>query len=217
MGIHQQGLLGAFSGKVGPVVGSTWKGKNVLRARSRKPRNKNQNVSEKILAQRARFSFANKFLRSMSELFSSAFPEYSASITSRNAAMSAIIREAVTGTYPDFSINYSAVKIARGTVAKAYNPELDTTEPDLLKFSWLNNSGIGTGSKEDDKAILAIYCPEMDVCVFTINGAQRIAGEGSLNVKFFKGKTVHAWIAFADATGEKTSDSLYLGVVTLPA
>ncbi len=32
MGKYNKGILGAFSGKVGPVVGSSWRGRDVLRS-----------------------------------------------------------------------------------------------------------------------------------------------------------------------------------------
>ena len=36
MGTYNKGILGAFSGKVGPVVGATWRGKDVMRSLPKK-------------------------------------------------------------------------------------------------------------------------------------------------------------------------------------
>jgi len=36
MGTYNKGILGAFYGKVGTVVGSTWRGKDVMRSLPRK-------------------------------------------------------------------------------------------------------------------------------------------------------------------------------------
>ena len=36
MGTYNKGILGAFSGKVGPVVGATWRGKEVMRSLPKK-------------------------------------------------------------------------------------------------------------------------------------------------------------------------------------
>lgn len=35
MAIYNQGILGAFTGTVGTVVGANWRGKNVMRSRPR--------------------------------------------------------------------------------------------------------------------------------------------------------------------------------------
>ena len=215
MGIHQQGILGSFSGKVGPVVGSTWKGKNVIRAKPRKRKNKNQVASPQVVTQRARFSLANKFLNTMSELFGATFPECSQSMTSRNHAMSMIIRDAVTGTYPVLSIKYDAVQISRGSIGRPVGAAVSAATPGAIGFSWTDNSGIGTSSKPGDRAILVAYCPESDACVFTLDGGLRTAGQGTMDLDFFRRKDVHTWIAFMNAAGTKTSDSQYLGLVTV--
>ena len=59
MGIIKQGVLGGFSGKVGTVIGSSWKGKAVMRgltiAKSGKP-------TASQLQQQAKFSLMIKFL-----------------------------------------------------------------------------------------------------------------------------------------------------------
>jgi hypothetical protein len=36
MGTYNKGILGAFSGKVGPVVGASWRGKEVMRSLPKK-------------------------------------------------------------------------------------------------------------------------------------------------------------------------------------
>ena len=39
MGIYKKGILGAFSGKVGNIVGSTWKGMQIIRITLRSAEN----------------------------------------------------------------------------------------------------------------------------------------------------------------------------------
>jgi Family of unknown function (DUF6266) len=214
MGIYNQGLLGAFSGKVGPVVGSTWKNRNVLRARSRKVRAK-ESTSPLLIAQRARFSLTAKFLRSMSDLFTATLPEFTSSMTARNSATAMIIKEAVTGEYPNLELKYEAIKIARGSVGRVFSATAVSSVAGKLKFTWQDNTGIGTASLANDRAVLVAYCPEMEICIFSLTGGQRADAEGVLDVSFFSGKNVHTWIAFTNATNKKSSDSLYTGAVTV--
>ena len=53
MGTYEQGILGAFSGLVGPVVGASFRGKNVMRGRPKKTK-KVPTLGQ--LAQRAKFA-----------------------------------------------------------------------------------------------------------------------------------------------------------------
>jgi hypothetical protein len=59
------------------------------------------------------------------------------------------------------------------------------------------------------------YCPELEICIFTLSGGQRTSGGGILETSFFSGKLVHTWLAFTNAAGKKSSDSLYTGAVTV--
>jgi len=52
----KQGILGGVSGKVGTVVGANWKGKNIIRSKSRKT-SKKPTVLQ--LNQRAKFKWAS--------------------------------------------------------------------------------------------------------------------------------------------------------------
>jgi hypothetical protein len=62
MGTYNKGILGAFSGKVGPVVGASWRGKDVLRSL---PRKGIRVATETQLLQRLKFSTASEFLNSV--------------------------------------------------------------------------------------------------------------------------------------------------------
>ena len=59
MAIIKQGILGGFSGKIGNVVGGSWKGINYMRVLT-KPSNPN---SEKQVNQRTKFTTALSFLQ----------------------------------------------------------------------------------------------------------------------------------------------------------
>ncbi len=59
MGKIKQGILGGFSGKVGPVIGTSWKGKAIIKAR---PLSHNDRNSVAQQEQRAKFSLVSKFL-----------------------------------------------------------------------------------------------------------------------------------------------------------
>lgn len=58
MGTYNKGILGAFSGKVGPVVGANWKGMD-MRSFPKKTR---RAPTENQLLQRLKFTAATRFL-----------------------------------------------------------------------------------------------------------------------------------------------------------
>lgn len=52
MATLSKGILGGFSGKVGPVVGATWRGMDVIRSR---PKSSRRTPSERQLEQQLKF------------------------------------------------------------------------------------------------------------------------------------------------------------------
>lgn len=64
------GILGGVRGKVGTVVGSTWRGKNVIRS---KPRKSRRQASDKQVDQRRKFKIVANFLSPLFTLTSKYF------------------------------------------------------------------------------------------------------------------------------------------------
>ena len=62
MGTIKQGILGGFSGKVGTVIGSSWKGQSVMRGIAP---HRTDAKTDKQIAQRQKFAVVMKFVHSM--------------------------------------------------------------------------------------------------------------------------------------------------------
>ena len=60
MGTIKQGILGGFNGKVGTVIGSSWKGITYMKGIPNHTRNPR---TEKQIAQRTKMEFARNFLQ----------------------------------------------------------------------------------------------------------------------------------------------------------
>src|SRR5687768_8655950 len=110
MGKISKGILGGFSGTVGTVIGSRWKNIEYMRSR---PGRKTSPPSIKQEIQRAKFALVTKFLNSMSGLFNISFHDSSGQMTGLNNALSYILKNAVSGIYPDLRINYDQVLVAK--------------------------------------------------------------------------------------------------------
>src|SRR5688572_17879065 len=128
-----KGILGGFSGKVGTVVGGSWKG--IPYMRSLPNRKKNGKLTPGQEQQQEKFKLASRFIRELSQLVSHSFQAV-AGQTSRNAALSSVITQAIGGVYPNLVIDYSVVQVAKGILKKASNTAAVSTVAGKLAFSW---------------------------------------------------------------------------------
>ena len=211
MGTINKGILGGFSGKVGTVVGSNWKGIDYIRSKATK---KSGNASPAQLEQQVKFGLMMKFLRTFGSLFSITFRDFANGITGPNAALAYNIRNAIAGTYPAYSINYSLALLSRGNLQNAAGISAVAGAAGKVHFTWTDNSGAGTAAATDH-AILLVYCTATGQSVYISNGAARNAASAILDVSAFSGKPVQTWVAFVTADGREVSDSQYTGEVTV--
>jgi hypothetical protein len=207
MAKFEKGILGSFRGRVGTVVGASWKGTDYIKSRNSKS---SKPPTEKQTEQRARFAFVMKFISPIAELYAHTFKDVSAKMTGINSAFRYNYDHALTGTYPAFAMDYSKVLISKGQLHNAINPTASAAGGGIIKFGWGDNSG-NAMANADDKSILVVYCRELDQYVYTTTGAARNAGSDSLNVGNFTGKTVETWVGFITADGKDVATSVYTG------
>ncbi|HLN73923.1 MAG TPA: DUF6266 family protein, partial [Prolixibacteraceae bacterium] len=201
---------GGFSGKVGTVIGGNWNGINYMRGL---PTSYTNPRTEAQLSQRAKFAETIKFLRPLTPFLRVGFKNAAYKMSGFNAAMSYTLKNALTGTYPAYSIDYTKVLVSRGPLAGAQNPAGDSTIPGKVDFTWENNSS-DTGAQEDDKVLLVIYCPTLQKAVTVAGGSTRITGAQSVTVPdLFSGLEVQCYIGFQDATQSVLSDSAFVASI----
>ena len=206
MAKFEVGVLGNFEGKVGTVVGAKWKGIEYMRHKGRKSK---KPFTQAQLEQQARFSCVAKFVSKFTDLLMACYTDTPVK-TAINHAFADIYANAIIGSYPAYKLNYSKVPICDGTLHNANSLATAAAGNGMVKFNWVDNTN-GPKAKATDKAVLAVYCPELDQAIFTLQGAERRAGGDSLNVMNFTGKAVETWIAFMSADGQLVSSSFYTG------
>lgn len=211
MGKLSNGILGGFSGTLGPAVGSSWKGIQVIR--SRPPRRRGKSSPDQ-LKQMAKMSLVSGFLQPLTGLLNRTYNSVTVRMSCFNKALSYNIRNAVTGDYPAFTINYEQVILGRGDLLNAKMPKADSLTKGTLSFSWIDNSGEGS-AKATDQAFVAVYCEAKDDWETSAKGSLRNAGSYTLDVAAFSGKAVHGYIGFLSADGKFVSTSLYTGLVNI--
>jgi hypothetical protein len=169
MGTIKKGILGGFSGKVGTVIGASWKGIAYMRSLPQKVRNPR---TEPQMMQRTKFAITLNFLKPMNGLLRTGWKLYAHRQSPINAAMSYTIANAITGTYPDYAVDASKVYISRGSLSPAANATATAAAGRTVIFAWDDNSGSNV-AKQNDKALLAVVNPVKSEAVFDVAGAER--------------------------------------------
>jgi hypothetical protein len=212
MGKIKKGILGGFSGKVGTVVGASWKGIAYMRSLPQKVRNPR---TEPQRMQRSKFALSLNFLQPMNGLLRTGWKLQAQRQSPINAAMSYTINNAIIGSYPNYSIDPSKVYISRGALAPAVNASASAAQAATVVFSWSDNSGTSTANKTD-KVLLAVVNPEKSEAVLDADSVRRSDTTISVNVPAdWIGSTVHAYMGFASEDGKEVANSVYLGSLTV--
>ena len=211
MGTIKKGILGGFSGKVGNVSGANWNGINVIRSL---PGKRSKSTNPVLLSQQARFKLAVAFVKSFGNLWPVTFNVRAVRMSEKNRAVSYMLTNAIVGVYPDISIDFSKVLISAGDLPNAVAVKAGSTEAGQVEFSWTDNSGIAS-ARPDDISILAVYDPLTGHAVYTTTGAARSSGKAVLDASNLPGARVQTFLGFISKDGNRVSNSIYTGEVTI--
>ncbi len=212
MGKINQGILGGFSGKVGNVIGGNWKGIDYMRV---KPASVANPKTEGQMDQRSKFSNVLQFLQPMKDFVKVGYKNYAIKMTQFNSAMSYILKNAVTGSYPDFTIDYANALICRGSLAGVMNGAATSSVAGAVEFTWSDNS-IGGNAQETDNVLILAYNKSKGEAIFVTDGAVRTAGTQTLTVPDdFSGDSVECFIAFISEDGLSVANSKHVGSITV--
>lgn len=107
----KQGILGGVSGKVGTVVGASWKGKNIIRA---VPRKTGKKATQAQLNQRSRFKLVSNFLRPVNRLLRLYFGANQGLKSRVNLALAYHLQEAVIAEEEGIAIQVEKVLLSKG-------------------------------------------------------------------------------------------------------
>ena len=206
MGTIKQGILGGFSGKVGIVIGSSWKGISYMRGQAQHVKNPR---SAGQVNQRSKFNLVLNFLQPNVPYIRIGYKSQAAKQTEFNAAMSYILKNGVTGSYPSYALDYTKVMVSKGGLTQVTDGAVNWTAAQTkLTFNWTDNSGVGN-ALATDKAMPFIY---------NTAGATRTTHTMDVTVpNNWEGDKVEVYLGMVSEDGALVADSLYLGEKTLSA
>ena len=204
--------FGTISGRHGSAVATTIKksGKSILKV-FKAPTNPK---TPKQVAQRAKFSFGIEMLACLRAMFNITFHTKGGTDYGIGLAM----REAIMGTSPNFSLDYSKLKFSEGSLKMTGVMTVTKMADTDVKVDWnvtniIPNDAI---ANEDDGINLIFLCEDYNEAVLYDNTSTRITATATVTLPDYWATTkVHCWMYFSRADGSLNSHSQYFGVLQL--
>lgn len=217
MSQYNQGILGPFSGKVGTVVGSFWKGRYVMRGRPTHMTNPNTPAQQ---AQRARFSLVSETLAPMRQIINIGFAVRAdvENVTPVNVAMQVNMEQAIQGSGTNVNINWSRFMVAGGTLLNVETPTATAATSHKITLGWVNNSGVQSDVLDSDDVMVVAYNPTKKQAAFDTVSFHRDDQSGVLTVpSTWVGDTAQVLIFTRSMDKTRCSQSQLMGAVTILA
>ena len=215
MGRLINGLFGGFQGRVGNLVGYTLKGKHVIRmiGKSNKP------LTSARKANWEKMKVVNEILKTSIQAIRAGFrlAVVGTDKNEYNEAVSYNKKNALQGTYPNISLDYTKVLMSMGSLPVAANPSISQNGREIT-FNW-EISASPASEYHTDRAMLVIYFPDIKETCCSLIGSKRVEGKDILVISHeHVNERMEAYISFMKDDGKKISNSAYAGALnkTLP-
>ena len=203
------GVYGPISGKLGAVIGSTWKGQPYLKMRPRK-RGKKRGVKEKL--NQDKFSQTHYWLQPLLPYVRIGFQGYSPRVEGFNAAKSFCLKNAFIGEAGQQKIDPSRILLSYGDLPLPSNIKMKRSGDYFLEFSWDKKYN---GGNNYDQAMLLAYDSETGQSVMQLTGQFRLSGADELQLPRIKKQNYHIYISFIAHDRSRQSNSVYLGRINV--
>ena len=134
MGLYKQGILGPFSGRVGNVVGTFWKGRCVMRVRAASYNDANTAAQQE---QRLKWRLVTSFVKAHTPFIRLGFGACEQSLTPFNCAVRENLKSAITGNFPDVALDPSKLVMSQGNLAPLGEPTA-IADGSNVALAWMN-------------------------------------------------------------------------------
>ncbi|MDR6786501.1 hypothetical protein ABIE26_005312 [Pedobacter africanus] len=211
MARYKNGINGPISGKVGAVVGSSWRGVEYLKSL---PDRGGKAFTEKQKNQQFLMGMVSKWLKPLKRIIEIGYQIFVTGKTPMNGCVSYHMKHAVTGNSPlEYVINFAKVIFSRGELLIPLIKEVLGLMDAVLHIKW-DNASTSVFNNDDDKATIVVYNPAKQAFVSFENVAQRADKEAVLQLPAaYAGDRVHCWQHFVNERGDAVSTTVYLGEV----
>lgn len=220
-----------LSGKIGPIIAYVTKsGKQVFK-RYTVPKDPK---TPKQIASRMRFGLANSAASPLNEAIKRGF------INRHNAyrkTVSDVLKYAIMGEYPNYSVDYSKIKIAEGELQRLAGVAMTIEEVSAtVTFSWDPQLiGSSNSGHSDDQVNIVCLNEEIQKAKSYVNRAKRSDGKAIIDLNKLIGintacnitnssdnnispynsvgnntEALHFWLYFTSPDQKQNSDSVYV-------
>ena len=212
MGRLTKGILGGFAGKVGTVVGSSWRGIDVIRSL---PKKSKRTPSAEQAIQRLKFGLIINFLSPITILLRDYYGSNPNQRTRINNAVSYHIQEAITGINPDFTIDYPRVIFSKGELQPLMNLAATPQAGGDLEFVWTDNSGEGEALTTDMIVIVAYNDSKKAFETRQLTASRSAMAYTMSFPNSWVGNTVECWTSVVSANKKLWGSTIYMGAIVL--
>jgi hypothetical protein len=210
MAKYTQGIHGPFEGKIGKVIGSSWKGmpylKSVHKKRSTPPR-------ELEIFNRKKWALSQRWLAPLVDFVREGFRGYSARSEGFVAAKSYLLKNAFEEVDDEPVINPALVKVSSGSLPLPAHISATKIDEEHIQFSW--DTKRPGDSKARDQIMMLAYNIDKGEAEMEITGEFRKTGSGVLEIDSEITGIWHLYAAFIAWDRSRQSDSVYLGTITV--
>ncbi|HEY1024846.1 MAG TPA: DUF6266 family protein [Sphingobacteriaceae bacterium] len=206
MGRMKNGANGPVSGKVGSVVGSSWRDVQYWRSLPKITKKR----TESQIAVQKRMAFVNSWLSPFKPFATAGFLNYSGRMTWYNALYKFNHELVPEAEAPDPAVDYSLMVLSDGPLQGAGDPQVILAEKGVLEFTW--KPLYRSKDRSSDQLSILLYVSEVHESDFLIGGPAR--GNGKCRFQYrsdFAGHRAEVFIGFISFDRKKASRSQYLG------
>jgi hypothetical protein len=206
MGVIAQGILGAVSGRIGPVVGGSWKG--IAYLRGYQPQVAQPNTAAQV-AQKTRMAtivlmaqgFLAQIIKPLNDRFAVHMSGYNLFV-SRNIGH-------VDGSG---NITFADIVFSQGTLTGFDTLSVTSANGSAaVDFTWVDNSGTGTAQATDEAYLCCINQTSGGLGQNGGTVARSAAADTvTLGSPATTGDDIHCYASFRTANGFAVSDSEYV-------
>ena len=212
MAIVQNPITGRTKKKFGSAVFSKQFGKNTMRT---KPIEVSNPKTLKQKQQRSKFALMVALSRMFLGFLRIGFKQVAIGMSQFNMFMKTNIYDVITGTYPNYAIDFTKLIVTKGTLTGADTPAAVAAAGHKVNITWVDNTGTGD-ALATDKAMQLVINYDKGAVVQDTTTKTRVDASSSLTVPAsWVGDEVHVYLSFMDEAGYKVADSSYLASVTI--
>ena len=216
MAKYTQGINGPFSGKIGNVIGSSWRGIHYMKSVSKK---RTKEPSPRQLENQYVFAIAQHWLSPLLDYVREGFQSPSKPKRGFIAAKSYLLKNALVRNGYDSYIIPSKMLVSKGTHPQAADLKMSfDADAGEIDIRWnpakTEDPADQRRASFNDQAMYLAYNIEDGDVIGQVYSVLRETGHCQITVPKRKGK-YHVYLAFHAADRKDQSDSRYLGEVEL--